>query len=78
VSVVILAAVSFFAVSTVVVCTESVVLVESVVEDEEEPLQAAKEAATIKATEAILSEFFIVCYIFCFLVNTSKRKKVTH
>jgi len=58
--------VSFFAVSTVVVLVEStVVLVESVVEDEDEPLQAAKDTAIAKAKEAILIEFFM-CVIFCF------------
>ena len=67
--------VSFLVVSTTVVFDEStVVLLESVVDVEEEPLQAAKETATAKAKEAILIEFFIVLYfVFVALIRESKK-----
>jgi hypothetical protein len=61
-----LAVSAFLAVSTVAAFAESAVFAESADEAVEEPLQAAKETATTKAKEAILNEFFIVCYILFF------------
>jgi hypothetical protein len=63
---------AFLVVSTVVLTVVSflvestTVLEESVVEDVEEPLQAAKETAIAKAKEAILNEFFMLSYILFF------------
>jgi hypothetical protein len=60
------AVVSVLVESTTVVLVESTVVVESVVEAEDEPLQAAKDTVIAKARAANLNEFFMFV-IFCFL-----------
>lgn len=55
--------VSFLVVSTTVVLVESTVLVESVVEEDELPLQAAAETAIARAKKPILNEFFMLKFV---------------
>jgi hypothetical protein len=71
----ILAAVSVVAAESIL--AESI-LAESAAADEPEPLQAAAETAIAKAKNAILNEFFIVCFlsdliVFQLLIPKTKK-----